>query len=313
MKRLTNLSWPLAMHTKRIIRISLATFLVLCIGIVFLAQMQASDMVTHPVGKRALPSATPADVGIDFENVQVRSSDGLDLDGWYIPSSNGALIIMQHGYKYHRGGFMDEIPMFAQAGYGMLVSTVRAHENNPGEKITFGVEEMKDLDAWVQFALELPGINTDKIGMLGDSMGGSMVTQYASQHDTIKAVVAHSAFSSLKDTIATSVTHYTGLPAFPFAPLIQFWAEIDLDIDTDAVDAKQWIGNISPRPVFIINSLDDEVISPDSGELLFAAAQEPKQLWQEYGVDHAEFDEAFPEQYAEKVIGFFDRYFFSEN
>ena len=140
-----------------------------------------------------------------------------------------------------------------------------------------------------------------------------MVTQYASQHDTIKAVVAHSAFSSLKDTIATSVTHYTGLPAFPFAPLIQFWAEIDLDIDTDAVDAKQWIGNISPRPVFIINSLDDEVISPDSGELLFAAAQEPKQLWQEYGVDHAEFDEAFPEQYAEKVIGFFDRYFFSEN
>lgn len=297
----------------KIFKVILTILLILFAGITFLAKIQASDMITHPVGERSLPNATPADAGVDFENVQVTSSDGVVLDGWYIPSRNGALIIMQHGYKYHRGGFMDEIPMFASAGYGLLLSTVRAHENNLGEKITFGVEEMKDLDAWMQFALERPGIDIEKIGMLGDSMGGSMVIQYASSHDTIKAVVAHSAFSSLKDTIATSVTHYTGLPAFPFAPLIQFWAELELGIDTEAVDAKLWIGAISPRPVFIINSLDDEVISPESGDLLFAAARAPKHLWQEYGVGHAEFDEVYPEQYAQQVIGFFNNYFFPEN
>jgi uncharacterized protein len=294
----------------KIFKITLTFLLVLFVAVALLAKMQASDMVNHPIGERSLPRELPSDAGVDFEVVQVTSSDGYNLEGWYVPSHNGSLIIMQHGYKYHRGSFKDEIPMFANAGYGILATTIRAHENNPGEQITFGVEEMKDLDAWVQFALELPDIDTDKIGMLGDSLGGSMVIQYASSHDTIKAVVAHSAFSSLEDSIAASVTYFTGLPAFPFAPLIKFWAELELGIDVATIDATKWIGNISPRPVFIINSLDDVVISPKSGELLFAAAQEPKQLWQEFGVEHVKFDETYPEQYEQQVIGFFNQHFF---
>ncbi len=65
--------------------------------------------------------------------------------------------------------------------------------------------------------------------------------------------------------------------------MIQFWAEMKLGIDASAVDAKRWIGDISPRPILIINSLDDEVISPESGKLLFDAAGEPKELWEEKG------------------------------
>ena len=139
-----------------------------------------------------------------------------------------------------------------------------------------------------------------------------MVIQYAQDHETISAVVAHSAFSSMQDTIETSVTHYTGLPPFPFAPLIKFWAELDLGISIDTIDAKKWIPNISPRPVLLIHSLDDEVISGVSGELLFNAAHEPKQLWLESGVGHADFDVAMPEQYEKRVVGFFNQYFFDD-
>lgn len=297
----------------KILKFTSAIVVILLIGIVYMAKNQASSMVNHAPGNRPLPNTTPTDVGVAHENVQVQTIDGLTLDGWYVPSQNSALIIMQHGYKYHRGTFIEEVAMFADAGYGVLVTSVRAHENNPGEHITFGMEEMKDLDAWVQFALSIPGINPEKLGMLGESMGGSMVIQYAASHQSIKAVVAHSAFSSLKDTIATSVTYFTGLPPFPFAPLIQFWAERELGIDADAIDAKLWIGDISPRPVFIINSLTDTVISPESGALLYAAAREPKLLWQESGVTHKDFDSLFPEEFESKVVGFFNQHFFPDN
>lgn len=296
----------------KILKITSAVIALLLIAVVFMAKNQASSMVNHPVGNRPLPNETPADVGVVFENVQAQTIDGLLLDGWYVPSQNSSLIIMQHGYKYHRGTFIEEVAMFARAGYGVLVTSIRAHENNPGVHITFGMEEMKDLDAWVQFALNIPGINPEKLGMLGESMGGSMVIQYAASHQSIKAVVAHSAFSSLADTIATSVRYFTGLPPFPFAPLIQFWAEQELGIDADAVDAKLWISDISPRPVFIINSLTDRVISPESGVLLYEAAREPKQLWEETGVTHKDFDTFFPEEFESKVVGFFNQYFFPE-
>jgi len=276
------------------------------------AFLQARSLVNNPLQERSVMDKTPEDFGLTYENVQVTTSDNLVLNGWYMAGQNSALIIMQHGYKWNRIGHLEEARMFVNAGYGVLITSVRSHDINPGEKITFGVDEMRDLDAWTNYARALPGIDPEKIGMLGDSLGASMVIQYAQDHETISAIVAHSAFSSMQDTIETSVTHYTGLPPFPFAPLIKFWAELDLGISIDTIDAKKWIPNISPRPVLLIHSLDDEVISGVSGELLFNAAREPKQLWLESGVGHADFDVAMPEEYEKRVVGFFNQYFFDD-
>jgi len=287
----------------------LTTCLFVLLNIV--ALLQARTLVNNPIADRKALDKDPADFNLVFEDVQVTTSDNLVLNGWYMESRNSALIIMQHGYKWNRVGHLEEAAMFVKAGYGVLITSVRAHDVNPGEKITFGAEEMKDLGAWSNFARAIPGIDQDKIGMLGDSLGGSMVIQFAAKNDIISAVVAHSAFSSLQDTIETSIKHYTGLPPFPFAPLIKFWAELDLGISIDEIDAKQWISEISPRPVLLIHSLDDEVISSASGQLLFDAALEPKQLWLENGINHADFDTTMPDEFERRVVGFFNQYFFA--
>ena len=291
----------------RIIAISLCSLFFL---INIIAFIQAKNLVNNPLENRNTPNKNPADFGLTYEEIQVTTSDNMVLNGWYMASQNSALIIMQHGYKWNRAGHLEEAAMFVNAGYGVLISSVRAHDVNPGEKITFGAEEMKDLEAWTQFVGTLLDIDQNKIGMLGDSLGGSMVIQYAARNKNINAVVAHSAFSSLQDTIETSIRHYTGLPPFPFAPMIKFWAELDLGISIDAIDAKKWIPEISPRPVLLIHSLDDEVISGESGQLLFDAALEPKQLWLEEGIDHADFDIALPDEFESRVVGFFNQHFF---
>lgn len=290
--------------------IILATCLVVLLNIV--ALLQARTLVNNPLADRKPLDQNPSDFDLIYEDVQVTTSDNLMLNGWYIPSQNSALIIMQHGYKWNRVGHLEEAVMFANAGYGVLITSVRAHDVNPGEKITFGVEEMKDLEAWTNFARSIADIDQEKIGMLGDSLGGSMVIQFAAKNDIISAVVAHSAFSSLQDTIETSIRHYTGLPPFPFAPLIKFWAELDLGISINEIDAKKWIPEISPRPILLIHSLDDEVISGESGQLLFDAALEPKQLWLENGINHADFDTTLPDEFENRVVGFFNQHFFAD-
>jgi cephalosporin-C deacetylase-like acetyl esterase len=147
--------------------------------------------------------------------VTVTSVDGLKLVGWLVPSQNGAVVILQHGYKSTREEMLNEAEMLYRHGYGVLLTTVRAHDYSEGEMIAFGMREVWDMDAWYQYLLTRDDIDTKRIGMLGNSFGGMLVIQYAAQNENIKAVVADSAFSSLNDTVSTSPTYFTDLPAFP--------------------------------------------------------------------------------------------------
>jgi dienelactone hydrolase len=170
------------------------------------------------------------------------------------------------------------------------------------------MNEMLDLDAWFDYLRGRDDVDPTRIAMLGNSLGGTLAIQYAAGNIGIRAVVANSAFSSIGDTVETSVRFFTGLPAFPFAPLIVFWAEREAGFEADEVDAKRWIAQISPRPVLLMQGGKDSVISNDSGQLLFAAAGEPKELWFDPDIRHAGFDQAKPGEYERRVVGFFDRY-----
>jgi uncharacterized protein len=281
-------------------------------GIMNVTRNEAHNLITSPMETRNLPEKTPADYELPFEDVTVTSTDGLKLVGWFVPSQNGAVIMMQHGYKSDREEMLNEAEMMHRHGYGILLTTVRAHDHSQGEMITFGMDEVKDMDAWYQYLLRRDDIDPGRIGILGNSYGGMLAIQYASVNEEIKAVVADCAFSSLNDTVSTSVTYFTDLPAFPFAPLIVFWAEKETGFKTEDIDATKWIAQISPRPVFLMQGGADVVISVDSGQRLYDAAGEPKELWFEPDLGHVDFASDMPEEYERRVVQFFDMYLLEE-
>lgn len=269
---------------------------------------QAHTLLTQEVGWHSVPSITPAAFDLPYEDVRVTSSSEVDLVGWYIPTQNGAVVMAQHGYKQHRGELLEEAAMLARHGYGVLLTTVRAHDYSDGNQLSFGTREMDDLDAWYRYLLTRSEVDPQRIGLLGNSYGGALVIQYAAQNPQIEAVVAHSAFASLDDTVSTSVSFFSGLPPFPFAPLIVAWAEREAGFAARDIDTTRWVAQISPRPVFLLQGGSDVVISPNSGERLYAAAGEPKELWFEPDLGHVMFDGARPREFESRVTAFFDRY-----
>jgi fermentation-respiration switch protein FrsA (DUF1100 family) len=273
---------------------------------------EAHRLLTNPIETRRLPGRRPIDFGMVYDEVTAHTSDGLALAGWYVPTRNGALILAQHGYKADRGEMLNEAAMLHRRGYGILITSVRAHDMSDGNLITFGKNEMKDLEAWYTFGRSQPGVDPDRIGILGNSLGGSLAIAFAAECAGVRAVVAHSAFSSLADTIETSVRFFTGLPPFPFAPLITFWAEREAGFRAADVDAKKWIGRLSPRAVMLMQGGADVVISTASGQRLYDAAGEPKELWFEPNLGHTRFDTALPDEFDRRVAGFFDRYLTSQ-
>jgi uncharacterized protein len=253
---------------------------------------------------------SPAGYGLPSQDVTVITSDGLRLVGWYVASENGAAVMLVPGYEEPRYLMLEEADMLHRHGYGALLLSVRAHDLSDGDLASFGCgdREMADLGAWYQYLLARDDVDPARIGVLGQSMGGSLVIQYARLNPNVRAVVAHSPFSSVLDTVQTVVTWKTGLPGWLFGPFMLFWASREADCNLASVSAKDWIGDISPRPVFILDAGSDEVVSANSGEDLFAAAGEPKEWWQCQECRHHELDTVRPQEFEEKVVGFFDRY-----
>jgi len=293
---------------KIILSVVVVILMVAMAGMLNITKNEAHKLITAPTETRKLPEKTPADYNLPYEDVTVISADGLKLVGWFVPSQTGAVIIMQHGYKSTRQELLNEAEMMYRHGYGILLTTIRAHDYSEGESITFGMREVNDMDAWYQYLLTRNDVDKDKIGMLGNSFGGMLVIQYASKNKHIKAVVADCAFSSLNDTVETSVNYFTNLPAFPFAPLIVLWAEQETGFKLEEVDATNWIKDISPRPVFLMQGGADVVISPNSGQRLYDAAGEPKEFWFEPSLGHVDFDSDMPVEFENRVSQFFDKY-----
>jgi fermentation-respiration switch protein FrsA (DUF1100 family) len=277
-------------------------------GLAWAARRPALQLVENPLENRHLPGRTPIDYGMVYDEVAVTTADGLRLVGWYVPPKNRAIVLAQHGYKADRGEMLNEAAMLHRHGFGVLISSLRAHDLSDGTIITFGARERLDLDAWFEFARSQPEVDPDRVGVLGNSLGGSLVIELAARTPGVRAVAAQSAFSSMADTLEKSVRFFTGLPPFPFAPLIAFWAERHAGVSIDEIDTRRLIGRISPRPVLLMQGGADVVISTDSGRRLFDAAGQPKELWFEPSLGHARFDTARPEEFERRLVQFFDHH-----
>jgi len=300
----------------RLRRAAIAFGIVLALAFGWKTRDEAQRLVTNPRDTRKASALTPASRELPFEDVAVTTSDGQRLHGWLIPAARTgetpverpATIMLAHGYKDDRSSLLGVASLLHGHGYQVLVTSFRGHDVNDGDTISFGLRERADLEAFYQFLRGRSGIDLTRLGLFGVSMGGTIAIGYASENPAIRALVSDCAFSSISDTVATSVKFFTGLPAFPFAPGIVFWTERAIGGRVDDLDAKKWIGRIAPRPVLLLQGGADRVVSADSGARLFEAAGEPKELWFEPEVGHAEFLKTKPKDFEQRLVQFFGRY-----
>ncbi len=234
--------------------------------------------------------------GIPYVEIDLLTADGLRLAGWYTPSANGATILVAHGYFDVRPAEIHTL--FAQAGYGVLSWDFRAHGRSEGELCTVGYYETLDVEAALDHALAQGGVQW--IGLWGGSMGGIAGLRAAIRRPEIRAIVLDSVPTSLEGAFETTVK-----PAL-LRHIVRYVAEREAKMGMTEIRPVDRIGQISPRPVLIIQSADDHLIPADSGQLLFRAAGEPRSLWLVPHADHLEAFQEWPEAYTDRVITFFE-------
>jgi fermentation-respiration switch protein FrsA (DUF1100 family) len=236
--------------------------------------------------------------GIEYQSVELTTEDGLLLSAWYTPPRNGAVILVAHGYGVQRPEEFYEL--FASHGYGVLAWDFRAHGQSEGEFSSLGYYEVLDIKAALDFARAQPGVQ--HVGAWGGSMGAVALIRATARYSAIEALVADSPFATLEDEMAFQ------LPFPVLRPLIRFFAEWESGVDLDWVRPVDDVSKISPRPIFIIQGLDDGMIPPDSAQRLYDAAGDPRLLWTEPDVPHLNMYSYHEQEYVKRVINFMDEY-----
>ena len=253
----------------------------------------------------------PSEYHVDYEAVSFTSEDGIDLKGWLVkpayPGTRSPAIIICHGVGANKSDFTELSASLSNRGYFVLQFDFRAHGESSGSRTSLGYHEQKDIIAALHFLQNRPAIDPKRIGIYGFSLGGSSAVLAAAKTGAFSAVVADSAFTSLRDQARTAITGFYHLPAFPFLHLTVLGYELYFQTRVDAIAPVKVIASIAPTPILIIAGEGDALIPADNGRMLFAAAKVPKELWVIAGADHGGTLSAAGSEYEKRVGEFFDK------
>lgn len=255
----------------------------------------------HPK-RLAVCCYTPAELNLIYEDVSITTPDNLTLHGWYIPSQNGAAIILLHPLASNRIGTLQGAKMLAKHGYGLLLLDLRAHGESEGEIFPYGGPEAEDLKGAISYLQMRSDVDTTRIGIMGWSLGAQVSILAAARIPEIKAVVADgpgaTAFEDWPPPRTFSEWLYMPLD-YVFYQVMPLYTSVN-----DPISVKQALGQISPRPLLLISA--DFDIEKYRMEYFINAAQEPKSLWVIQGTNHIEGINKYSDEYEERVVTFFD-------
>jgi uncharacterized protein len=259
--------------------------------------------------RRTLPSLPPADLGLSVEDVRIPGPRG-SLAAWYLPATNGCTLICCHGIHDNRGQWLDQVArLHARSGYGAVLFDFSGHGESDGRLVTYGARETLDVAAVLAYLQERGDVDMTRIGILGYSLGAITAILAAADISELACVVVESGFADVHRDLGVLFRRYLGLPSFPFANLIVFFGELMSGVRLAEIRPVRVIGRISPRAVLIIADLKDELANePYDGEHLYAAAGEPKQLWQVADAHHVRAFQLMPDEWIARVGGFLDDY-----
>ncbi len=252
------------------------------------------------------------ELGLAYEDTAFEAADGLTLRGWFIPaaSANAPAIVYAHGAGRDQRSGLSIVPALHQAGYSVLLFSYRDHgcSDGDGRGITYGYHESQDVDSAVRFLCQVK--QASHVGVIGYSVGGSSVLLSAARNPDIEAVVAVAPFADAMEIWMANRPAFLPHAVLNWMRMVVEWRK---GISLAAVRLTDWIRQIAPRPLLLIQGSRDERIPLVQVQQLFAAAGQPKDLWLIEGETHESIYTRGLEARLTEVTAFFDRAFRSED
>ncbi|MBO5938436.1 MAG: alpha/beta hydrolase [Clostridia bacterium] len=238
--------------------------------------------------------------------VEITSFDGLTLRGKYFEYEKGAPIeLLLHGYRgWAERDLCGGIERCRMLGHNVLVVDHRASGESDGHVITFGINESRDCEAWIDFILR--EIDPDaQIYLGGVSMGAAtvMITVGRKLPKQVVGAVADCGYTSAREIIQ-KVIREMKLPPKILYPFVRLGARLFGHFDPDQTSPIEAMKNATVPVLFFHGDTDDFVPFEMSKEN-YDACVTKKHLVTVKGAGHGLAYPKDPHTYVREIKTFF--------
>jgi len=223
-------------------------------------------------------SITPKRYGIPFKEIQISSVNDSQLYSWWMPTSPDApTLILIHGWGRNLARMMPFIQKLHPLGYNLLAFDTRNHgSSSPRKNPTVGTFS-EDILAVMDFLVNSGLTSSDKIGVVGLSIGGGASINAAGWDHRIQSVITIGAISH-----PVAVMNYEfqkrRIPEF-ISRIILGYMRLRYRLDFDKIAPVNNITRANAA-ILLIHGDEDETVPLSQGQAL-AEAGNPAQtrLW----------------------------------
>jgi uncharacterized protein len=238
-------------------------------------------------------------LGAPYRDVAFETSDGLRLKGWFVPSKNGATVIVFPGKK----GTQKHARMLTQHGYGVLVFDRRGEGESEGDPNALGWAFHRDVEGALRFLRGRADVDDERIGAIGLSVGGEALLEASAKTRGFAAIVSDGAGAR---SVREDVVHMRAskVPEIVSSAVMTAGVTIFAN-ELPPPSLVDLVPKIAPTAVFFIHATKGAG-GEDNNPDYFDAAGTPKRIWKiETSHTHGLTD--YPDEYEQRVIAFFDR------
>jgi pimeloyl-ACP methyl ester carboxylesterase len=202
--------------------------------------------------------ATPASIGLAYEDVSFNTEDGVILKGWWVPKQGArAVVLFCHGNGGNISFLLDTISIFHSLNLDVFVFDYRGYGASGGSPTEDGT--YLDVRAAWNHMLAAKKAPPEKIILIGRSLGGSIAAWLARERRP-RALILESTFTDAADV---ANFHYRIAPG-----RLLFG---------DTYNTKEYVRRVA-CPVLVVHSPNDEIIPYEHGKCLFQLAPSPKEF-----------------------------------
>lgn len=218
-----------------------------------LMYFQQPMMIFYPMSQLY---QTPANWGLDFEDVTLNTVDDVQLHGWFIPDTESdQVVLFLHGNAGNISHRRDSIEIFHRLGLNVFIIDYRGYGLSKGRPSEPGLYQ--DARAAWRYLTDVKGFDPGDVIIFGRSLGGAVAAKLAAEVKA-RGLILESSLSSARD-FARAVFKI-------LSRLVVIRYDFDTTQHIKAVD----------YPVLVMHSPDDEIMPFHLGKKIYQLANQPK-------------------------------------
>lgn len=211
-------------------------------------------------------------IGDRATDVAFRSSDNIQLAGWFFPGTNGKAIMFVPGAGQNRTnidyGGTEIAKHFVDEGYTVLLFDLRGTGESQVTRQSFGQYEKNDVAGAFNYLVKQE-YAPESIGIISDSLGAISTIMASSDIKDAGAIVLDSPATEVVTAISHLMEGEHNVPRFLHSG-VYFWAKALYNIDAYSVRPIDQIHYLENTPLLFLHGAKDDLIPPINSEELLA-------------------------------------------